>query len=292
MKKKIMYACGIAAACLLLFTGMSLARTRVQALPWYEKYPMVCHALGQTKEGDIMTNSKDAFLYNYSLGGRVFEADIRFTSDGVMVLRHDWDSDLGQAADFGWTEEEQWAVTAREFLEAPIDDKYKPMLLEDWFAIMDRYPDIYFVTDTKYSATVKEDFRIFVDTAVKNGYEDVLSRVIVQIYYKEMYDEVMSVYDFEHVIWTLYYIDYPGGQEVLDFMAEKSIPVLTVQSSLWNDNVKMQRELRDSDIKIFVHTVNDEGEGRRRINQGVDGIYSDRIVSGAVRQWLRSRQAD
>ena len=75
-------------------------------------------------------------------------------------------------------------------------------------------------------------------------------------------------------------------------MAEKSIPVLTVQSSLWNDNVKMQRELRDSDIKIFVHTVNDEGEGRRRINQGVDGIYSDRIVSGAVRQWLRSRQAD
>ena len=48
------------------------------------------------------------------------------------------------------------------------------------------------------ASTVKEDFRIFVDTAVKNGYEDVLSRVIVQIYYKEMYDEVMSVYDFEH----------------------------------------------------------------------------------------------
>ena len=49
MKKKIMYACGIAAACLLLFTGMSLARTRVQALPCYEKYPMVCMHLDRRK---------------------------------------------------------------------------------------------------------------------------------------------------------------------------------------------------------------------------------------------------
>lgn len=73
------------------------------------------------------------------------------------------------------------------------------------------HPDIWLVTDTKYSPEVEKQFRLFVDTAVENGYEDVLSRVIVQIYYKEMYDEVKAVYLFENISLTLYYIGYPPG---------------------------------------------------------------------------------
>ncbi len=42
-------------------------------------------------------------------------------------------------------------------------------------------------------------FRLFVGTALDGGYEEVLSRVIVQIYYEDMYDEVMSVYPFEKI---------------------------------------------------------------------------------------------
>ena len=69
--------------------------------------------------------------------------------------------------------------------------------------------EIWLVTDTKYSPEVEKQFRLFVDTAVDNGYEDVLSRVIVQIYYKEMYGEVRAVYPFENILLTLYYIGYP-----------------------------------------------------------------------------------
>lgn len=287
MKRRII--CGIAAAYLFLGIGLILLHARSQALPWYEKYPAICHALGRTQEGDFLTNSKEAFQYNYWRGQRVFEADIQMTSDGNMVLRHDWDSDLGQAENFGWAEEEKWAVTEREFLNAPLYGQYRPLTLEDWFAIMDRYPDIYFVTDTKYSPRVKEDFQLIVDTALKNEYEDVLSRVIVQIYYEDMYNEIMSVYPFEHVIWTLYYIGYPGGQEVMDFMTQKGIPVLTVPSSWWNDNAQMRAELAGSGIKVYVHTVNDENEGRERIEQGVSGIYTDNFVPGTVRQWMNGR---
>lgn len=284
MKMRIVF--GIAGAWLTAIAIMVSLHNRSQAMPWYEKYPVICHALGRTQEGESLTNSREAFLYNYWRGQRVFEADFQISSDGVMVLRHDWDSDLGQADVFGWTEEKQWAVTAKDFLETPIYGKYTPLILEDWFAIMKKYPDIYLVTDTKYSADVEGQFKLFTDTAIENGYEDVLSRVIVQIYYKEMYDEVRAVYPFKNWIWTLYYIGYPDKQDILDFMMQKEIPVLVMPFTWWDS--QKEEELEDSGIKVYVHTVNDEEEARLGMSRGVSGIYSDDILPAAVSQWRKA----
>ncbi len=175
------------------------------------------------------------------------------------------------------------AVTAKEFISAPIYGQYTPMTLEDWFAIMKSYPDIYLVTDTKFSENVAKQFGLFVDTAVENGYEDVLSRVIVQIYYAGMYDEVAAVYPFENWIWTLYYIGWPDSTEIIDFMNKKNIPVLTVPSSWWDD--QKSNDFAESGIKVYVHTVNDEDEAQLKITQGVSGIYSDDIQNTMFRQW-------
>jgi len=277
MKKRIV--CGVLGAYLFVVVIMRSLYHRSQSVPWYDKYSVICHALGRTKEGDSLTNSREAFLYNYDQGQRVFEADIQITSDGVMVLRHDWVSDLGQLKETG-------AVTAEEFLSTPIYGKYTPLSLEDWFAIMETYPNIYMVTDTKYTPDVEGQFQLFVDTAIENGYEDVLSRVIVQIYYKEMYDEVTAVYPFENWIWTLYYIGYPGGQEVLDFMTEKKIPVLTMPSDWWF--AERENDLKNTEIKVYVHTVDDEEEARQRIKQGVSGIYSDNILPEMFQKWRKN----
>lgn len=287
MKKRIV--CGILAAYLCLLVIMGSLQIRSRKIPWHEKYQVVCHALGTTAEGMSLTNSREAFVYNYSRGQRVFEADIQITLDGVMVLRHDWESGLGQEEAFGWTEDKRGAVTAEEFLSAPIYGQYTPLTLEDWFGIMKTHPDIYLVTDTKYSPEVEEQFRLFVDTAVENGYEDVLSRVIVQIYYKEMYDEVRAVYPFENMLLTLYYIGYPDREsgeinELRDFLAERRIPVLTLPSSWWTEDMKADME--DWDIKVFVHTVNEETEARTRLAEGVSGIYTDNILPVEFTEWL------
>ncbi|MCM1191106.1 MAG: hypothetical protein NC123_03250 [Butyrivibrio sp.] len=277
-------ACGIVGAYLVAAVLMYSLQTGHKG-PWHERYPVICHALGRTREGESLTNSKEAFLYNYERGQRVFEADIQITSDNIMVLRHDWTSGLGQEEAFGWTDEEQWPVTAQEFLDAPIYGMYTPLTLEDWFAIMQRYPDIWLVTDTKYSPDVGPQFRLLADTALENGYEDVLKRVIVQIYYKEMYDEVMAVYPFKNLIWTLYYIGYPGKEEIIDFMAEKELPVLVMPSAWWNS--QYQEELENSGIKVYVHTVDEAEEARQRLEQGVSGIYTDDILPVDVERWLQ-----
>jgi len=253
--------------------------------PWYERYRVVTHALGTTQEGDLGTNSLEAFLYNYKRGQRVFEADVQIASDDVCVLRHDWETDLGQGNAFGWTENDKAVPTSQEFLDAPILGKYTPLTLTQWFAIMEEHKDIYFITDTKYSPDVNGQFTAFVKAAVDYGYEDVLDRVIVQIYYKEMYDEVMAVYPFKNFIWTMYYIQWPGSEVVIPFMEENQIPVLVMPYDSWYPGLDQYDSLVNKEsIHVYVHTIDEESMAQSYL-ETVDGIYSDVITEKMIKKW-------
>lgn len=251
---------------------------------WYEKHPVVCHALGSTEEGDPEGNYLEALEYNYNLGFRVFEADIQITSDHVAVLRHDWSMDLGQAQAFGWTEEEKPIPTAESFLEALIYGKYTPMLLADLYEIMEEREDIYVVLDPKYTPEMEEQFEVIVNTALDNGYESVLDRIIVQLYYEDMYEEVMQVYPFKNFIYTLYYIGWPGGASVGDFCEEKEIPVLVMPYTWISDNILKELEPYPW-LKLYPHTLNDPGEAQRMLSLPVDGIYSANITPSQLIRW-------
>ncbi len=251
-----------------------------QSRPWYERYRTVTHALGVTPEGERGTNSLEAFLYNYEQGQRVFEADIQIASDDVMVLRHDWTEDYGQAEVFGWTEEDKEIPTSEEFLAAPIYGKYTPLTLEEWFCLMQEYSDIYMITDTKYSMEVTEQFQLLVDTAVNAGCKDVLERVIVQVYFENMYYEVMHVYPFENLIYTIYYAGYHGPEATAGFCAEKGIPVLVMPKSKWDE--EKRAELSPYDVNIYVHTVNEVHAAKDLIDAGVYGVYTDELVEQDV----------
>ena len=251
---------------------------------WYEKHQVVCHALGSTEEGDPEGNYLQALEYNYNLGFRVFEVDIQITSDRVAVLRHDWEQDLGQAAAFGWTEEEKPIPTAEEFLEVPIYGKYTPMLLEDLYEIMAEREDIYVVLDPKYGPDMIGQFEVIVNTALDNGYESVLDRVIVQLYYEDMYKEVTQVYPFKNFIYTLYYIGWPGGESIGRFCEENGISVL-VMPYTWLTNDKVQELEPYPALRIYPHTINDPADAQQMISLSADGIYSAKITPSQMIRW-------
>lgn len=276
MKKVIIFLYGILLVILMSGCG--------EQKEWYEEYPVVCHALGKTEEGYTLTNSQEAFEYNYELGYRVFEADCAITSDQVVVLRHDWASDLGQSEEFGWTEENKEIPTAELFLSVPIYESYTPMTLLDLYQKMVEKPDVYVVLDPKYSSDVEGQFSLIVNTALDNGYESVLDRVIVQLYYEDMYDEVEAVYSFQNYIYTLYYIGFPGGEAVGNFCEEKGIPIL-VMPYTWLSGEIMQ-ELEPYQIKLYVHTVNDLQVMDDIAAFHVDGVYSDQILPEQVKEFL------
>lgn len=50
---------------------------------------VLCHAMGAIGT-DTYTNSLEAFEASYRAGFRTFEVDLLMTSDGEVVLMHDW----------------------------------------------------------------------------------------------------------------------------------------------------------------------------------------------------------
>ena len=92
----------IAAFALTLVLDASAAQPALAA-DWQSKNPLIAHALGEA-DGKIETNSKEAFLTSWQNGFRAVEADFTYTSDGTLVVRHDFEKDGSYSTDKkeGW----------------------------------------------------------------------------------------------------------------------------------------------------------------------------------------------
>lgn len=238
-------------------------------LPWYEQQKVICHALGQTETGESMTNCKEAFLYNYQRGFRVFEIDIQDTKDGIPVLRHDWTEDLGQGDTFGRLEDGSLCIPSGElFLTTKIYGKYTPLSLQDMFSLMQEYPDCYVVLDPKDTPDRYAQFLQFVNIAKDNGYEEVLDRIIVQLYSEEMLEVVQKIYPFSHYLYTLYYSGYYEDAAV--FCEKNKIPIMAMPVGWVTEYVF---DHTPSSVKIWAYTTDKPSTQEKLAQMGVDGIY-------------------
>lgn len=132
--------------------------------------PPVLHGLGWI-EGHFVTNSLEAFQYNYNRGFRVFEVDLNMTSDNVLVARHDWTRIhyrwLGQDVPPGTTS--GVPLTLDKVMSLKIHGKYHPISCKQLLDLMRNYPDIYFVTDTKETdeRSIRKTFSYLVNETKK-----------------------------------------------------------------------------------------------------------------------------
>ena len=96
---------------------------------------VIAHGMGAVDEiwteGSAPLNCLEGFLERYEAGVRVFEADLRLTRDGKVVLRHDW-----WPAD--WQEGINGASvpTREEFLSKPIFGVYTPLSFRDLLLLL------------------------------------------------------------------------------------------------------------------------------------------------------------
>ncbi len=265
--------------CAMLFLTAALLlfpiSVQAQAPKWYEQNRLVAHALGAI-EDKKETNSKEAFISSWENGYKVLEADFSLTSDGVLVVRHDFDQDsyynLEQQVQNGSTD-----MTASRFLNEKINFKYTPLTATQLFALLAEYEDVYLVTDTKYTDTqrVQAEFSQMVNIAKNMGREDILNRVIVQIYNNEMLNTIKQIYPFENWIYTLYQTPNPNYDEIASFCAANGIDVVTINyEAVKRENLQ---KLTAKGIKVYAHTVNRILDFKAMLNAGCHGIYTDYI---------------
>lgn len=252
----------------------------------WTKYPSIAHAMGGIL-GDNYTNSLEAFLFNYQLGHRVFEVDLDITDDGHIVLTHGAN---------GWRERAILQTdstpdapatpanpdyTYTNFMSSLWYGKYHPLDLDGLFKILQDYPDIYIMTDTKYTDPERVQLQFSeLLAAARTRDEKLLDRLIIQIYTPEMFYSVMDLYPWKSVVYSLYATHAEredwSPEEILAFSQASGVKFITMWShwispeiiNLW----------KPAGLKTGVHTVNTPTRATELQAMGVDVIYTDFLL--------------
>jgi len=243
--------------------------------PDWTQYRMIAHAMGGINGHDY-TNSYEAFLVNYEKGHRVFEVDLILTEDGKLAARHDW---LAYTADLlqpGLPEDKKGvSLTLRDFKGFPILDKYKALSFKDIVKLMQTYPDIYLITDTKETDTdlVREQFRLIMEGA-ETVDPAILNRIIPELYTEEMVETVKDIYPFPNKLYSLYQ-SADSMEEIVSFVREQGIQTVAMPVERVQMMPDLMEGLNSLGVKTYVHSVNSEEEIRAMTDLGVYGVYTD-----------------
>lgn len=129
---------------------------------------LVAHAGGAMK-GEAFTNSREALDEHYAEGYRVFELDFQWTSDGQLVLVHDWPR---ESNDFGLPPH---VLSDSEFVTAQRKDGLHQLTFASLREWLQMHREAFVVTDTKAS-----NLRLLAYLNANGG--DIRPQLIIQIY--------------------------------------------------------------------------------------------------------------
>ncbi|MCR8634017.1 phosphatidylinositol-specific phospholipase C/glycerophosphodiester phosphodiesterase family protein [Paenibacillus radicis (ex Xue et al. 2023)] len=241
--------------------------------PEWTRYPLIAHALGGI-DGIDYTNSLQAFTQNYDKGQRVFEIDLSLTEDGKLAARHDWMGYLAQKFEQDIPENKlDEPLTLKEFKSYKILEKYTPLSFNDVVRILNKHPDVYFITDTKETdpKLVKQQFTLIRDTANKVD-PAILDRVIPEIYSPEMMETVKEIVPFKNVIFSIY-LSAMEPDEVVNFVKNNGIRVVAMPTERVTDG--FIAALTKAGVVTYAHSINDTAEVKQLMDLGVHGVYTD-----------------
>lgn len=235
---------------------------------WYSAYNIIAHS-GGGLDGKTYLNCAEAWEYEYAQGTRVYDADLAFTSDGHLVLRHEWYDDLEQDK-IG----EDSIPSYEEFMNTPICYKYSPMDCDMMIEFMNLNDDVYVACDVKDGET--ESFEYLVERAYEMELDSVLDRIIVSFYDYDDYNAIHNVYDFSNWAIRQYENSPHNYYELCEFCLENSIPVVMVKEVYLKagDDISV---LTEHGITVLCAVVNSLSSMKEYGKLGVSGFVSDFI---------------
>ena len=223
----------------------------------------------------VYTDSLEAWQNSYAHGTRVFDADLNFTSDDVLVLRHEWSDDLGQES-FG-----NGIVPDYEtFMNTPIfpsreGGSLTPMDAAMMLRFLDKHPDCYAACDTK--TDTYKTYSALAECAKSLGLESVLDRIIVSFYWKEDKAAALRAHDFKHFALRYYFNNFNNFNnfnEVKELCKELSVPVCMVWRTFIRDDGEW-RVLLDNGITVWTAVVDDADDWMYLKSIGVSGCVTN-----------------
>ena len=220
----------------------------------------VAHAGGRA-DNLRYTNSLEALNSSYDRGYRYFEIDLAETTDGQLVLMHDWDISVHNL--FGLDKHQ---LSFKEFKTKPMDrGRLTALSFNDFYSWFTAHPDTRIILDTKF-----DQAKIFASVASGLTTED-KKRFIPQISSVHDY-AAMRHAGYEDIVLTLYANDYSTLKTI----------VASKIWSFWSITYDLKKA-KDSDLTFWlrllgehscVHLVNTEADNIFLSQRGIDCFYS------------------
>jgi glycerophosphoryl diester phosphodiesterase len=253
---------------------------------WYMKYHVIAHGGGIN--GKTYTNSLESLLNSYNNGIRLFDVDLRFTSDNHLILRHNWIENLADLEqenlkkdlkvwhdDLGQTQIFRgMAPTLSEFKATSINYKYTPLSFNDLLDFMTTHHDVYICCDTKEDVT--ESYNYIVNAIRKKGMEAHLDKIIVSFYRFEDYDKIMNVYPFKNAMIRQHEVYPTNYSKIIEMCIKKNIHVCNINEIFFTqDDMTHFKKLN---IKLYVAVVDKLSSAKHYFQCGASGIISNWIT--------------
>ena len=229
-----------------------------------DPYGYVAHALGSI-DGQIYTNSQEAFERNYAAGFRLFEVDLVQLKDGTVLAAHDrFEKRYGLQRPFAETTKDELA--GNRYL-----DTYTPMTGRELLSQLNDKKNAYLIADTKSGRHFEIVERLV--TIAKAEFPCVLDRVIPHIAGRESeLARLKQIHPFKNYMLALYRSN-KTDDEVLAFMKKNHLNAVM----MWWDSrytPQFKDRLRDIGVVTYVHSIKDPTTIAAFRRQGV-GVYTD-----------------
>lgn len=246
-----------------------------------KKESYLAHALGGINKKDY-TNSLEALENSYKSGIKLYEVDVKLTSDDRLICVHGFKEDdyvnLFELEYPGQNTE----LSYDEFMNLKIRGKYTPLDIESFIRFMKQHEDIYVMVDIgkRNKEYTKKVYEIIVKVA--NNDESILNRLIVGGQTTQMIQAVKEVYNFKLI--NLYW-SYKENrtdkkidtkEEFLKYCINNSITSLSTSEKAFNENVSAIKYFRDNGLYVYLFTINDREQAIEYL-KSVDVVGTDFI---------------
>lgn len=241
-----------------------------------EKY--VAHALGGIDKY-AYTNSKEALENSYNNGFKIFEVDIKLTSDKKLVCVHGWNkNDYEKRMGIEYNKENP-IMDYNTFMNLKIQGKYTPLSFKDFAEYLGKHQDMYVMIDIG-SKGYEETKEIYTKIVEDCNYDDnILQRLIVGGHTTKMIKAVKECYNFDII--NLYWPEEDKREEQIDtkeefvkYCKQQGITSLSVATNRYDE--QFGNYMKENNMIVYVFTENDENVAKE-ILKSADLVGTDFI---------------